>query len=116
MKYVLITPARNEQSYIEHTLRSMAAQTLPPAQWVIVDDGSTDGTADIVQRYARHCPWIDLVRQPPHQQRSYSGKVYAFNAGLDRVRPYDFDVLGNLVADLSLEPDYLEFLIGKFVE
>jgi poly-beta-1,6-N-acetyl-D-glucosamine synthase len=116
MKYVLISPARNEEKLIEKTLVSMVAQTVVPLRWVIVDDGSTDRTAEIVEQYARRFPWIELVRRPQRAERSFSGKVEAFNAGLERVRLLDFEVIGNLDTDVSFDPDYLEFLIGKFSE
>jgi biofilm PGA synthesis N-glycosyltransferase PgaC len=114
MKYVLITPARNEAAFIAKTLDSMVGQTVLPERWVIVDDGSTDETGEIVQRYARRYPWIELVRLPEHRDRSFAGKVHAFNAGLERVQSLQPDVIGNLDADLSFEPDYLEFLMRKF--
>src|SRR5687767_6314280 len=116
MKYVLITPARNEETHIETTLRSVVAQTILPEKWVIVDDGSTDRTAEIVESYARHHSWIELVRRPHHLDRSFAGKVQAFNAGAERVQSLQFDVIGNLDADLSFEPDYMEFLMRKFFE
>jgi glycosyltransferase involved in cell wall biosynthesis len=116
MKYALITPAHNEAAFIENTLASMVAQTLLPERWVVVDDGSTDRTAQIVQSYARRYPWIELLQRPQRVDRSFAGKVYAFNAGLERVQPLEFEVIGNLDADLSFDPEYLEFLIGKFAE
>ena len=63
MKYVLITPARNEERFITKTLDSMVAQTLLPERWVIVDDGSTDRTAELVQSYSKRFPWIELVQR-----------------------------------------------------
>ena len=63
MKYVLITPARNEEAFITKTLDSMVTQTVLPERWVIVDDGSTDHTAEIVEEYAKRYPWIELVRR-----------------------------------------------------
>ena len=116
MRYVLVTPARNEERFIAKTLESMVAQTMPPERWVIVDDGSTDKTSEIVQRYAGAYPWIQLVRLPQHADRSFAGKVHAFNAGLERIKTLEFEVIGNLDADLSFDPDYLEFLMGKFSE
>src|SRR6266550_4683618 len=116
MKYVLITPARNEAAFIAKTLDSMIAQTVLPERWVIVDDGSTDETGEIVERYASRYPWIELVRLPQHRDRSFAGKVHAFNAGLERLQSLQLDVIGNLDADLSFEPDYLEFLMRKFSE
>jgi hypothetical protein len=97
-------------------LRSIVAQTAPPERWVVVDDGSTDDTANIVESYARQCPWMDLFRLASHQDRSFSRKVHAFNAGLEHVRSVGFDVIGNLDADLSFVPDYVEFLMSKFTE
>jgi len=114
MKYVLITPAHNEAALIEKTLNSMIAQTTPPERWVIVDDGSTDNTAEIIHRYRAQRPWIELVRRPQHAERSFAGKVHSFNAGLARVRLLNFELIGNLDGDLSFDADYLEFLIRKF--
>ena len=116
MKYVLITPAHNEEAFIEKTLASMVAQTILPERWVIVDDGSTDRTADVVQDYAEEFPWIELVQRSQRLDRSFAGKVHAFNAGLERVQPLEFDVIGNLDADISFEHDYFEFLLGKLSE
>lgn len=116
MKYVLITAARNESKYIEHTLRSVSSQTHPPERWVIVDDGSTDETPEIVERYAAQHPWITLFRRPQRADRSFAGKAHAVNAGLEQVGNTDFEVLGNLDADVSFEPDYLGYVVEKFAE
>ncbi len=116
MKYVLITPSRNEETFIRKTLDSMIAQTLLPMRWVIVDDGSTDRTAAIVEEYLPRYPWIELVRRPQKMDRSFAGKVHAFNAGFERVKSLEFEIVGNLDSDLSFEPDYLEFLMQKFSE
>ena len=116
MKYVLVTPARNEGAFIEKTLDSMVAQTALPERWIIVDDGSKDRTSEIVARYSQRHPWIELVRRSPHLDRSFAGKVHAFNAGLERVQPLQFEIIGNLDADISFDPDYLEFLMRKFSE
>lgn len=112
--YVLITPARNEVKFIELTLRSMVKQTVPPAKWVVVSDGSTDGTDDIVQKYAVIYKWIELVRAPERTERDFAGKVYAFNAGYEKVKDLKYDIIGSMDADLSFSKDYFEFLLGKF--
>jgi poly-beta-1,6-N-acetyl-D-glucosamine synthase len=116
MRYVLITPARNEQAYIEKTLRSVVSQTVIPERWVIVDDASTDSTAQLVENYVRKHPWIELVRRTQRAERSFSRKVDAFNAGLQKLGSREFEVIGNLDADLSFDPEYLEFLMDKFAE
>jgi glycosyltransferase involved in cell wall biosynthesis len=116
MKYVLITPARNEGDFIEKTLASVLAQTVPPERWVIVDDGSADNTADIVAPFAEQISWIELLQREQRADRNFAGKVYAFKAWLERVRSIDFEIIGNLDADVSFDANYLEFLIRKFDE
>jgi glycosyltransferase involved in cell wall biosynthesis len=112
-RYVLITPARNEAQFIDLTLKSVVAQTFKPIRWLIVSDGSTDGTDDIVRGYLANHPWIELVRLPERRERHFSGKVQAFNAGYERVRDLDYDVIGNLDGDISFDPEYFAFLLGK---
>jgi glycosyltransferase involved in cell wall biosynthesis len=112
-RYVLITPARNEAELIDLTLKSVAAQTAKPVRWVIVSDGSTDGTDEIVGRYVAEHPWIQLVRMPERRERNFSGKVQAFNAGYERVRDLDYDAIGSLDADISFDEEYFAFLLGK---
>ncbi len=114
LSYVLVTPAHNEEEFIEKTIQSMIHQTVLPLKWVIVDDGSTDKTADITASYTSRHPWIELVRRPPHNDRNFAGKVYAFNDGFERLRRLPFQLLGNLDADISFGPDHFEFLISKF--
>jgi poly-beta-1,6-N-acetyl-D-glucosamine synthase len=114
--YVLITPARNEAAFIELTLKSVVAQTARPLKWVIVSDGSTDGTDDIVNRYSAENPWIELVRMPERRERNFAGKILAFNAGWENVRSMDFQAVGSLDGDASFEPDYFAFLLEKLAE
>jgi len=112
--YVLVTPAWNEAEFIEETLRSMVAQTVLPLKWVIVSDGSTDGTDEIVRQYTSRYDWIELVRTPERAERHFAGKVHAFNAGWDRVKGLPYDIIGNLDADISFEQDLMEFLLARF--
>lgn len=114
--YVLITPARNEARFIRSTIESVVAQTEPPRRWVIVSDGSTDGTDDIVETYGARHPWITLVRRPEHAERHFAAKVRAFNAGYTTLVGETYDIIGNLDADITFEKDYFEFLLGKFAE
>ena len=116
VRYVLISPARNEEKNIEKTIQSMINQTHLPLKWVIVNDGSTDSTATIVRRYLPTHSWIELIEMPVRRDRSFAAKVNSFNAGYERVKGLPYDVIGNLDADLSFEKDYLEFLMGKFDE
>lgn len=115
-KYVLITPARNEAEYIELALKSVVEQTVRPMKWVIVSDGSTDGTDEIVNKYAAVHDWIELVRTPERRERSFAGKVYAFNAGLERVKDLQYEAVGNVDGDASFDKDHFAFLLGKLAE
>lgn len=114
LDYVIVTPARNEAPYIEHTLRSVAAQTVPPLRWVVVSDGSTDGTDEVVRRHQPACPWLELLRLPDREGRDFAAKVRAFEAGYERVRGLRFEVVVNLDADVSFPPDYFAFLLERF--
>jgi poly-beta-1,6-N-acetyl-D-glucosamine synthase len=114
--YVLITPARNEADFIELTLKSVVAQTYKPLKWVIVSDGSTDGTDEIVKKYAAENPWIELIRTPERAERHFAGKVMAFNRGWEIVKPLPYEVIGNLDADISFDNEYFEFLMTNFAE
>jgi len=114
--YVLITPARNEAEFIELTLKSVVAQTVLPLKWVIVSDGSTDGTDDIVKRYAAEYRWIELLRMPEREERNFAGKAIAVSAGCNKVADLKYDVIGNLDADVSFDSSYFEFLLSRFAE
>jgi glycosyltransferase involved in cell wall biosynthesis len=113
-RYVLITPARNEEKFIENTIGSVTRQTHLPLKWVIVNDGSTDTTQAIVSGYLAKYDWIELVNLPSHRDRSFAAKVSAVGAGLERIRSLDYEVVGNLDSDVSFDPDYFEFLMEKF--
>jgi glycosyltransferase involved in cell wall biosynthesis len=116
MNYVLITPARNEERHLEQTIRAVVDQTARPAKWVIVNDGSSDATPEIIERYSQEYSWIQRIDMPAHRHRSFSEKARCFNEGYAAVRGLEFEVIGNLDADVSFERDYLEFLIEKFTE
>lgn len=116
LKYVLITPARDEAQHIEGTIESVIKQTVRPIKWVIVSDGSTDGTDDIVRKYTLDNPWIELVRAPERRERHFAGKVHAFNAGYARLNELDYVAIGNLDADISFDENYFSFLLRKLAD
>lgn len=114
LTYVLITPARNEEALIGKTIEAILAQTVRPLRWIIVSDGSTDRTDEIVRFYASSYPWIELLRMAPHEERQFAAKANAFNAGYARLKNVPFSLLGNLDADITVAPEYFEFLLAKF--
>lgn len=112
--YVVISPCRNESAYMRRTLDAVVAQTTPPARWVIVDDGSTDDTPQILADYAARHDWITVVQKPDRGHRAVGpGVIEAFYFGLDTVSLEDFDYLCKLDLDLDLPPRYFEILIDR---
>jgi len=114
-RYLIISPVRNEAAYLQRTIDSITAQTIRPALWLIVDDGSNDETPKIVEAAAARHDWIRLYRRPDRGVRKVGGGVIeAFNDGLRQVDLNDFDYLCKLDGDLELEPTYYERLFEKF--
>jgi glycosyltransferase involved in cell wall biosynthesis len=114
-RYVIVSPVKDEERYVELTLRSVTAQSLKPTLWVIVDDGSSDGTAAIVRRYLAVHPFIRLVSNPGAGTRQTgSAVIRAFNFGYESLGPADYDLIVKLDCDLSFGSDYFEELIERF--
>jgi len=116
LTYALVTPARNEEAFIGETIQSVIRQTILPVRWVIVSDGSTDRTDEIVRKYHEQYPWIDYVRMPERSTRNFAAKVACFNAGMQRLDGTSYDIIANLDADITFEADYFEYLLGKLAE
>ena len=114
VKYVLITAAKNEELFIEKTIQSVLNQTIKPARWVIVSDGSTDRTNDIVEQCSKKNKFIDLIALPPNKERNFSSKVNALNLALRKFEGTEFDFIGNLDADVTLDKSYYEEVFGTF--
>lgn len=113
---IIISPVRNEAKNIEKTILSVISQTIKPLIWIIVDDGSTDGTDIILKNYLIQYPWIKLLTLP---DRGYydlitGGEIKAFYRGFEVVKDLDFDYLSKLDGDISFDKHYYENLISKF--
>lgn len=118
--YAIVTPARNEAEYIEHTLRAVTSQTVLPSAWVIVDDGSTDETPDIVMKYAEK---FDFIRLERHSGRdfgtgtdrfSWGVDAVVFNFGLATLDVDSYDYIVKLDGDLDFDSDYFERIFEEF--
>mgnify|MGYP003575155368 CR=1 FL=1 len=115
IRYVVVTPVRNEAAYIEKTAASVMAQTIPPTRWIIVDDGSTDGTSELVDSYGERASWITVVHRPDRGYRAAGGGVVeSFNAGYWRGRGEHSDFIVKLDGDLSFAREYFERCFERF--
>ena len=108
--YALATAAYNEEKLIGSVIQSIVAQTVKPEKWVIVNDGSTDRTAEIVKGYADKYPFIELYTITEEHPRDLTAQVHAINRGFSRLKDLPCEFIGNLDADVTLEPTYFESL------
>lgn len=115
--YLLISPCRDEAGYMRQTLDTVIAQTIRPARWIIVDDGSTDDTPRILDEYAQRHPWIRVVTRKDRGRRAVGpGVIEAFYTGYEAINPDDYDYLCKLDLDLRLPPRYFEILMERMRE
>src|SRR5580704_14406612 len=112
--YVLMTAAHNEEADIENTIKSVLAQTILPARWLIVSDNSTDRTDEIVQRYADQHDFIRFLSRKRPPGRNFASKVLALRSGEHLLKDASCDFIGNMDADLSVSPTYFEDLMRQF--
>jgi poly-beta-1,6-N-acetyl-D-glucosamine synthase len=108
-KYVVITPVRDEENFVEATIESVRRQTILPSKWVIINDGSTDRTGEILDRAAAQVPWIRVIHRANRGFRKSGGGVMeAFYEGYNMLQCNDWDFLAKLDGDLSFAQDYFE--------
>jgi len=112
--YIILSPVRNEEQYVEKTILSVLAQTIIPAEWIIIDDGSTDSTSRILEKYNRKL-FIKVIKR---SDRGYTnigkGVMEAFNDGIKNIQTSDWDYIVKLDCDLELEREYFEKLLLRF--
>jgi len=114
-RYVIISPVRNEENYLPKTIESMINQTIQATEYILVDDGSTDRTAEIIKKAAEKHPWIHYLKRPDRGERKVGpGVVEAFYDGHKEIKSKKYDYIGKMDGDLSFGPKYFETLFNKF--
>lgn len=115
MRYVVVTPVRDEENYLPLTIESMVRQTILPQQWIIVNDGSKDRTGSIIDEAANRYPWIRAVHRQDRGFRKWGGGIIeAFYDGYHALDCTDWEFMSKLDGDLSFEPNYFESTFQKF--
>lgn len=115
LRLVVISPCRDESRFVELTLRSVTGQSKRPDRWVVVNDGSTDATPEIVAGYAAGHPWIEMVTREDRGGRQLGpGVVAAFNEGFKHLGDDPFDVIAKLDCDMEFGPDCFERILRHF--
>jgi biofilm PGA synthesis N-glycosyltransferase PgaC len=115
VKYVVVTPVRDEEKHLEATVEAVIGQTIKPAEWVIVNDGSSDRTGDIIDRYATKFPWISAVHRSNRGfRKSGGGVIEAFYEGYRALRCEDWEFIAKLDGDLTFSADYFEKCFEHF--
>jgi biofilm PGA synthesis N-glycosyltransferase PgaC len=112
--YVLVTAAYNEDKFIEGTIVSVISQEIRPLKWIIVSDCSTDDTDTIVMNYATRCNFIHLHQMTEDHPRNFAAQANAINAGMTLLQNERFSFIGNLDADITLEPSYFRLLLDRW--
>jgi len=113
-KYVIITPARNEEVYIEKTIKSVIYQTVKPIKWVIVSNDSIDRTEDIVSGYSSVYDFIHLLILRGNENYNFSSKAHAFNMGYKYLKGIQYEYIANVDADVAFKSHYFECILEKF--
>lgn len=115
IKYIIITPVRNEQEYIEQVFKSITKQTIKPIQWIVVDDGSTDRTAEIIDNIVERNSWVRCIhRDNRGYRKSGQGVIEAFYDGYNLINVTNWDFIVKLDADLIFEKTYFEKCFREF--
>ena len=112
--YIILTAAHNEAAFIANTIESVLAQTMLPLRWIIISDGSTDDTDEIVQRYAQGHAFLSLVRRPRTPLRGFGSKAIAINDSYSSCAHLGHKYVAVLDADITLTPTYYQEVLDRF--
>ena len=112
--YILITAAYNEEKNIEKTIQSVISQSMLPSEWILVSDGSIDNTDSIIQSYQKKYGFITYHRIPNENKHGFASKVFALQAGIDKIKSSSYEFIGTLDADVTFDKDYFKKIILKF--
>lgn len=113
-KYVLVTPTKDEEKTIGETIASVAAQTVLPVEWVIVSDGSTDRTDNIIEEAQENYPWIKLIKLPKRKERCFGAVTRATKVAIEQLTVQNYEFIGLLDSDLSFHSNYFERVLEAF--
>jgi poly-beta-1,6-N-acetyl-D-glucosamine synthase len=114
-KYVLITPIKDEIDNFKKCSASVVNQTVKPDKWIIIDDGSIDGTKDLVNDLQKKCNWITALHNPPREERRPGGE-FILKKAFDLINIKDYDFIVKMDGDLTFSEDFFSSIFRKFEE
>lgn len=115
INYIIITPVRDEEKYIQKTIQSVIKQTMLPKEWIFINDNSVDNTENIIKRYIEKFKFIKIYNYPSKIARiPGAGVMRAFNYGYTKIEDSDYDFIVKLDADLLFESDFFENIFKEF--
>jgi poly-beta-1,6-N-acetyl-D-glucosamine synthase len=115
--YVVISPVKDEERYFEQTIKALSKQTIRPAEWIIVDDGSCDRTPQIIEAACKEFDWIVHLRINRDAARKLGlAEIRAFDAGYKFASDHEYGFVVKLDGDVDLPHDYFEQMIARFQE
>jgi len=112
-KYIIVTPVKNEEKFIGQTINSVINQTIKPQRWIIVNDGSTDKTGQIIQQFATQFTWIQEIENEKSLTRKMGGQA-ALMHGLRLVKVDDYDYFIRMDGDVTFDPHFFRSIFKKF--
>jgi glycosyltransferase involved in cell wall biosynthesis len=113
LRYIAITPARDEENFLPRLIGSVTSQTLKPERWIIIDDGSTDASAEIIDQAAAQYPWIEAKHLPVGRERLPGGESVLMQF-LPESLWRNYDAILRVDADVSFKPDFVDSLAAEF--
>jgi len=112
-KFAIVTPVKDEVDYFPKTVKSIFSQEVKPQKWIIIDDGSSDGTTEVIKKAEKENEWIEGIYREPNKNRKPGGE-FVLGVGLEKLNTDDYDFIVRMDGDLDFESNYFKVLFKKF--
>ena len=113
IKFAIVTPVKDEINHFPKTVKSILSQEVKPQKWIIIDDGSTDGTTEVIKKAEEENDWIEAIYREPNKKRKPGGE-FVLGIGLNKLNIDDYNFIVRMDGDLDFEKNYFRILFEKF--